>query len=346
MRIGFDARMISHSGIGTYIRGILPYLTADGQFDFTLFGNLSKIQDYDARKVLSDSPIYSIKEQIAFPSLLKRNPVDLLHVPHYNAPLGYSGKMVVTVHDLIHLRFPPSRLAYFYARVMFETVCKKARMIIADSRNTKRDILEFIRIPEEKVRIIYPAVSDEFSTGASGSNGSNPEPYLLYIGNVRQSKNIKTLVDAFLIAREKTGEGRLIIAGKNFMPDYTKQYESHRDVRFLGEVPHSDLPKLYREARIFVYPSLYEGFGLPPLEAMASGTPVICSNAASLPEVVGDSALLFNPENPGQLAEQISGLWGDETRRKEFARKGIERAKRFSWKTCAREIAEVYRQCA
>jgi len=350
IKIGFDARMIRHSGIGTYIRGVLKHLVEKTNLDLTLFGDLVKIANYPARKVLADFPIYSIREQVFFPKLLRKNPVQLLHVPHYNAPLGVSGPLIITLHDLIHLKFPPSRLAYFYARGMIEAVCKKAKVILVDSQNTKQDLLQILGSLEKKIQVVYPAVSEEFlNPPSSPINGPSPslpkEPYLLYVGNVRPTKNIKILIESFLLAKKELKDLSLRIVGKDSMPEYTRAFKDRSDIRWLGEIPTAKLFQVYREARIFIFPSLYEGFGLPPLEAMASGVPVISSNAASLPEVVGDSALLFDPRNPQELADLIIHLWRDDAKIKELIFKGKERVKQFSWKRCADEIAQVYQEC-
>lgn len=350
IKVGFDARMIRHSGIGTYIRGILSILVWKDKFDFTLFGSLDKIKNYPTKKVAADFPIYSVQEQFLFPRLLEQAQLELLHVPHYNAPLTYKGKLVVTVHDLIHLKFSPSRFAYIYARMMLGRVCKKAKIIITDSQNTKKDIVQLLGVDEKKIRVIYPAVDDEFfSTEMKYTNSpilrEIGEDYILYVGNIKPTKNVETLVQSFLLAKKKIPDLRLFLAGKNFMPEYTKQFDGQSDIRFLGEFDHDLLIQLYHRARLFVFPSSYEGFGLPPLEAMASGVPVICSNAASLPEVVGDAAMLFDPKDTARLSEVICELWEDENKRKVLSTKGLERAKKFSWQKCAEEIAEVYEEC-
>lgn len=346
IKIGFDARMIRHSGIGTYSRALLKHLTVKPEYDFTLFGDLNKLVNYQARKVLADFPIYSVKEQIFFPVLLKRNPVEIFHVPHYNAPLGYRGTLVVTVHDLIHLKFPPSRLAYVYARGMLEAVCRKARKIIAVSQHTKKDIIDMIGIPEQKITVIYNAVSDEiFAPATPSASLPNLEtPYLLYVGNIKPAKNVTRLIDAFLLAKQKAPDLRLMLVGKNFMPQFTKEFCTQNQIEMAGEVTFSTLGEIYRRAKIFVFPSLYEGFGLPPLEAMACETPVICSNAASLPEVVGEAALLFDPENVQQLAALIAELWNDEPQRKKLIAKGLDQVKKFSWERCVEQTETVYRE--
>jgi len=342
IKIGFDARMINHSGIGSYIRGILKFLIDKKEFDFTIFGDHVKTSNYTAKKVLLDFPIYSIREQLFFPGILKEHEVDLLHVPHYNAPIGYKKDVIVTIHDLIHLIYPPSRFAYFYARTMMEAVCSRSKTIITDSEHTKKDLMDMLGVTDKKIRVVYPAVSNEFFPRPASQKLQSEPPYLLYVGNIKPTKNIKTLINAFLEAKRKIKDLRLILVGKNFMKDYTKSLSDHSDIKFIGEIAHNDLIELYCHAKLFVFPSLYEGFGLPPLEAMACGTPVLCSNAASLPEVVGDSAVLFDPKNTAQLAGLIVQLWDDSARRQELSAKGLIQSKKFSWETAANQIAEVY----
>ena len=344
IRLGFDARMIRHSGIGTYIRSVLPRILKEDGLDVTLYGDLGRLADYSARKVLAPFPIYSLREQIFFPVLLRRDRPDLFHSPHYNAPLGCPGRLIVTIHDLIHLRFPPSRTAYLYARGMIEAVSRKARVVITDSWNTLRDLTAVVGVPEKKIRVISPGVDAALFSASAPPPDPDAPPYILYVGNVRPAKNVMTLIEAFLRVKPRLGECRLVIAGKNTMEEATRPYSSREDIRFLGEVPPSSLPGLYRNARLFVFPSLYEGFGLPPLEAMASGTPVISSNAASLPEAVGDAALLFDPGNSGELAEKIAVLWNDAGLREDLVKKGRSRVEHFTWERTAEDILKVYRE--
>ncbi len=351
MKIGFDARMIRHSGIGTFQREVLARLTADPAFDFTLFGDPVKIADFMARKVLCDYPIYSLKEQIFFPGLLKRETFDLAHFPHYNVPLGYRRPFVVTVHDCIHLLFPKSRLAYLYAKTLMQSAAQKARKVMADSQHTKNDLMRLLGLPEETIEVVYPGVSDRWQAQIDEARvAGKPGPlfsqeYALYVGNVRSSKNIENLVRGF----EKAAAGkkmRLILAGKNSMTDWTDNFKRREDILFLNEVSDAALVRLYAHAKMFIFPSRYEGFGLPPLEAMASGVPVICSNAASLREVAGNAALMFDPDDVDALAGHIARLWEDEALRKDLIARGTANAARFSWDACARQVGEVYREAA
>lgn len=351
IRIGFDARMIAHSGIGTYSRELLNGLAADPQFDLTLFGNPVKITDFLARKIVCDYPIYSFKEQFLFPTLIGRENLDLMHFPHYNVPLGYRRPFVVTVHDCIHLLFPKSRPAYFYAKTLMASACRRAEKVITDSENTKSDLLRLLNVPEKKIEVIFPGVADSWikkqepSSCEPEKGGMFAGEFALYVGNVRPTKNVTTLVKAFEEASKKTPM-KLILAGKNSMPEWTEQYKGRQDILFLGEVSQQTIFRLYNKAKMFIFPSSYEGFGLPVLEAMASEVPVISSNASSLPEVAGDAALFFEPNDAQTLARHLSQLWESESLRGELIRKGRENVKRFRWETCVERTAQVYRECA
>jgi len=348
INIAFDARMITHSGIGRYIREILRKLTDMDGFNFTIFGDVEKLTDYKGNKVQADFSIYSIREQILFPRLLKQNRSDLLHVPHYNAPLGYKGTTVVTVHDLIHLHYPPSYVAYCYAKTMLSLSCRKAKMIIVISENTKKDLVKMLAIDPDKIRVIYPGVGEEFCPSPNPEDRlstPNKAGYILHVGNIKPTKNIKMIIDAFLLALKDIPDAHLVLIGKNSMRGYTKKLDKHPNIQFLGEMKHKGLVNLYRDAKIFVFPSLYEGFGLPPLEAMACGLPVICSNVSSLPEVVGDAAIMIDPNKVNELSQAIIRLWKDDAKRREYSEKGLARAKMFTWAKCADETAEVYREC-
>jgi alpha-1,3-rhamnosyl/mannosyltransferase len=342
MKIALDARMIRHSGIGTYTRGILKPLMKVPDFEWILFGNPEKLSGFQAKTVEADFPIYSVREQMLYPGLLRREKPDVFHVPHYNAPILWGGPMVVNIHDLIHLRFPPSRAAYLYARGLLHAVCRRARIILAISEHTRRDLIEVLGADERKIRMTVPGVDSEFFEPAPPSPVEGP--YVLYVGNVRPVKNVEVLLKAFREARRRSPDMALVVAGRDFMPQVTREYRNDPGVRFMEEIPFDQLRGLYAGARMFVFPSLYEGFGLPPLEAMACGTPVICSNASSLPEVTGDAAVSFDPRNAGELTDAMVRLWKDDAERRKLSEKGRLRAKAFTWERCAQQLASAYRE--
>lgn len=312
-----DARMIECSGIGTYIR----LLMGQGIYDVAL-GSEALIRKYDKEVdiIEFEAKIYGIKEQIVFPyqELKKRN-VTILHCPHYNIPLFWKKKLVVTIHDVIHLRFPqylPNKMAYIYANVMMRLACLKAKRIFTVSENTKKDIIQMLNADSDKIIVTYNAVEECFQKKNRSEVIYLCEKYprlsakkvILYVGNLKTHKNVETLVQAFCVLCENW-EAILVLVGKDFKSTYVLESIEAlgigEKVILTGTISQEELVDMYNLADVFVFPSLYEGFGIPPLEAMACGTPVICSNTSSLPEVVGDVANLVNPLDAEAMREAI-----------------------------------------
>lgn len=309
-------------------------------------------------------------EQSAFPRVCQREHVDIAHVPYFASPLSPPVRTVVTVHDLIPMILPMYRgsiLVQMYTQLV-ATAARRAHAVIADSECTKRDIVARLRIKPERVQTIYLAadarfqpIDDPAQIAAVRARLDLPEKFLLYFGGYDQRKNIKVILEAFSHLPELYEEGyRLVLGGvthaanPDLFPDPRKIVSSigmNEDaVRFLGWVREEDKPGLYASATLFLFPSLYEGFGLPPLEAMACGTPVISSNAASLPEIVGDpstdsgqgAAMLVEPEAPLAWAESIRTVVNDAPLLLRMRERGLALAKRFSWERAARETLAVY----
>jgi glycosyltransferase involved in cell wall biosynthesis len=269
---------------------------------------------------------------------------------------------VVTIHDCIHLMFPqylPSRLAYAYARANLWAAAKRAERIFTVSETSKADILRYCDVPAERIIVVYNAIDDRFAIPPEPEavervreryqlNG----PFALYVGNIKPHKNLERLIDAFDLVRRGGFERlELLIIGDQIskyprLRRAVDKHKLHKHVRFLGFVPDDTLAALYRLATVFVFPSLYEGFGLPPLEAMASGTPVVTSNRSSLPEVVGDAAVLVDPYSAVSMAEGIQQVLGDAELRRSLSARGLARAREFSWETSIRRIHEVYMDVA
>jgi glycosyltransferase involved in cell wall biosynthesis len=300
-------------------------------------------------------------EQVSFPRACRRRSVDVAHVPYFAPPRCPPVPTVVTIHDLIPMlldAYRGSALVRAYTRLV-ATGARRARAIIADSECSKRDIVRLLGIPPQRVHVIYLAaeerlqpVEDEVRLGNVRRRYGLPERYVLYLGGLDQRKNVLTLIRAFARTREVLDDPhRLVIAGRlperesPLFPDPRRvvaELGLGEAVRFVGWVAEEDKPALYSGAACFVYPSLYEGFGLPPLEAMACGAPVIASNASSLPEVVGDAGLLVAPQDVDALAEAMIAVLSDEELRASLRQKGAARAKRFSWEKTARETLGVY----
>jgi glycosyltransferase involved in cell wall biosynthesis len=362
MRIAIDARKLRDFGIGTYIRNILSELTRlDQQNEYIVIcqpADLGAGQSLGPNfRMVADTALpYSIGEQIRIPACLSRERAQLVHEPHYVLPVATRCRSVVTIHDCIHLMFPqylPNRLAYVYAKGAMWTATRKADRILTVSEASKRDILHFFDIPSEKVSVIYNAIDARFLGPADQTRMDLvrqryqlDHPFVLYVGNIKRHKNVERLIDAF--ARARTGgpaDLRLIIIGDEISkyPGLRQAVHKHRldkHVRFLGFQPHETLAAFYRLARAFVFPSLYEGFGLPPLEAMACGTPVVTSNVSSLPEVAGDAALLVDPYSADAIADGIHRAVTDESLRADLIDRGLARARTFSW---AQSVAKIHR---
>jgi glycosyltransferase involved in cell wall biosynthesis len=310
--------------------------------------------------VLEPSPNYSIREQIHVPLVLRRERPDLYHAPHYVLPAAVRCSSVVTIHDCIHLMFPqylPNRMAYAYARAQMWTAAHRSDCILTVSDASKRDILHLFNIAPEKIVVVYNAIDSHFfSTPADDAVARVRARYqldhrfVLYVGNIKPHKNLVRLIEAFNELR--TGDLddlKLLIIGDEIskLPALRRavhRHKLHKHVRFLGYVPDDQLAVLYRLAAVFVFPSLYEGFGLPPLEAMASGTPVVTSNVSSLPEVVGDTAVLVDPHDIDSIVAGLRTVLTDPVRADDMRRKGLERAREFSWERSVAKTLEVYKR--
>jgi glycosyltransferase involved in cell wall biosynthesis len=366
MRIALDARKLRDFGIGTYIRNILAELTRlDTTTDYIV---LCRPDDVDAarqlklgpnfRMVAEAAPPYSIREQIRIPMDLVRERVDLVHEPHYVLPPATRCRSVVTIHDCIHLMFPqylPNRLAYLYARGSMWTATRQADRILTVSEASKRDILHFFSIPDEKVRVVHNAIDSRFLAAPDPAALDRvrqryqlDHPFVLYVGNIKPHKNVERMIAAFGRARIHGPDGlKLLIVGDDLSkyPVLRQAVHKHKldtRVRFLGFQPYDTLAIFYRLARAFVFPSLYEGFGLPPLEAMACGTPVVTSNVSSLPEIAGDAALLVDPYDVDAIAEGIERAVTDEALRQRLITSGHARVRQFSWSDSVRRIHDTY----
>ncbi len=366
MRIAIDARKLRDYGIGTYIRNLLRHLSRiDQATEYVLL-----CQDQDCgiaaglgenfRTVSERSPAYSVSEQLRVPMCLRREGIDLFHAPHYVLPPLTPCKTIVTIHDCIHLRFPqylPNRLAYAYARTSLWLATHRSNRILTVSAASKRDILKYFHVPPEKIDVIYNAIDERF--------GEAPDPqeiahvreryqlddrFVLYAGNIKPHKNLERLIEAFFTLRKSGFEQvKLLIIGDEISKYATlrravHKYKLHKHVRFFGFVPDKTLAILYRLADVFVFPSLYEGFGLPPLEAMASGTPVITSNVSSLPEVVGDAALLIDPYDPEAIAEAIRRVLSEPALRSDLRERGFRRVREFSWERSVSRVRDIYEE--
>lgn len=365
-RVAIDARKLRDFGIGTYIRNLLIELQL--RDDGTEYVVLCRSRDRERlqslvprfRLVDEDAIPYSIGEQLRIPLRLAREHIDLVHEPHYVLPPLTRSRSVVTIHDCIHLMFPqylPNRLGYYYARGSMWTATRQADRILTVSEASKRDILRFFDIAPDKVQVIYNAIDERFFTPPDEATTDRvrqryqlDHPFVLYVGNIKPHKNIERLIAGFGRARPGGPAGlKLVIVGDEVSkyPSLRQMVHRHqldKHVRFLGFQPQETLASFYQLAGVFVFPSLYEGFGLPPLEAMACGTPVVTSNVSSLPEVAGDAALLVDPYNVDEIAAAIHRALTDEATRADLSARGRIRARQFSWHTAVDQIHRVYQE--
>jgi glycosyltransferase involved in cell wall biosynthesis len=368
VRIAIDARKLHDYGIGTYVRNLVSWLARlDHDHEYVVVcrpDDVSFVESLGPRfhACAEKAGNYSLREQISLPLALGRTRVDLFHAPHYVVSPLTRVPFVVTIHDCIHLRFPqylPNRLAYSYARTMMRTSARRSRRILTVSEASKQDILHYLHVPSDKVEVVYNALDERLATPPTPEAIAHirdryqlDAPFILYAGNIKPHKNLERLVEAYSVLRRRgVTHARLLIIGDEIskypsLRRLVHRFQLHPHVRFFGFVSDEMLSALYRLASVFVFPSLYEGFGLPPLEAMAAGTPVITSNTSSLPEVVGDAALLVDPMDAGAIADALARVLTDEPLRAALIARGRERVQAFSWERSVARIREIYTEVA
>jgi glycosyltransferase involved in cell wall biosynthesis len=366
MKIAIDARKWRDYGIGTYVRNLVRGLARiDHETTYFLFcddADESTLRDLAENfvPVVERSQGYSIQEHFSIPRQLQRLGVDLLHSPHYVLPLFCRKPAVVTIHDCIHLLFPqylPNRMALSYAKFMLRHAVQNSATILTVSEASRRDILRFYPDADpDRIQVVPNAIDDAILDDPGEEEMERVKEryqirgrYVLYAGNIKPHKNLDRLIAAFGVVKQMPGHEdlKLLIIG-----DEVNRYGSLRrsveaagvrqDVRFFGFVPDHTLSALYRMASVFAFPSLYEGFGLPPLEAMACGTPVVTSKISSLPEVVGDAALLVDPYDVNDIAHAMARLLDDSELHANMVLRGRRRVQHFSWERSVKAIHECY----
>jgi glycosyltransferase involved in cell wall biosynthesis len=352
--ITIDARWINTSGIGTYLKNILPgVIESFPNIDFCLLGDLSVLgaqkwtKKTNVRLISVSSSMYSVAEQFEIVRKIPKE-TSIFWATHYNIPLFYRGRILVTVYDLFHLARPElvgglhKRL---YAKVMFTAVRYRAAAILTISRFTKD---EFIRLTDGDIKNIFPihlGIADDWFH-IPKANKIYSKEYILFVGNVKPHKNIRTLIKAFgLIYKDIphdliiVGKREGFITGDQFVAQEAKRLGDR--VQFTGYVKDKELHQYFANADALVFPSLYEGFGFPPLEAMAAGCPVLVSNVASMPEICGDAAVYFNPYSPDDIATKLADVLTNEYLRESMRIKGYEQARSFVWSKCVKQTCDV-----
>jgi len=363
MHILIDARFLgTGTGIATYTENLIKNLAqidrknhysivlTEKYFDQFNFphGNFNSIP------VKAD--YYSVAEQTKLLWLFQKTKPDLVHFTNFNHPLLYRGKCVFTIHDLILSFFPPrvsvvKKLAY---KITLKSAIKKADKIIAVSQNTKKDLQRIFQLKGNKIEVIYNGVSKprkdqkNLKREILKKKYHIDQDYLLYVGRFAPHKNVHRLIEAFnLLTKKNKIDYQLVLVGpkdKEYsrLKKLVDQYKLNKRVIFTGVISSKDLPLFYQNAYLFISPSLYEGFGLPILEAMSYGLPVVCSNASSIPEVAGNAALYFCPNNIRDIANKIQQALIDNRLRKDLIKKGQVQYKKFSWLKTAKETLKVY----
>ncbi len=361
-----DSRAIRNSGIGVYLRKLLPHIMESGSYRVSLLGKKQAMQETCAANepevslegvaiIECGAGIYSVREQAEVPLKVPR--CDVFWSPHYNIPLLpiRARHRVVTVHDVYHLAYlhTLSHIERLYARTVIPLAARLSEKVITVSAFSKSEIVKYTGIGPEKIEVIHNGVDSAGfrDTKRKSDDGASPSgPYLLYVGNVKPHKNVIGLIDAFAVVQKSLPDVKLVIVGKrdrfihgiDNLDEYVTNLGIDRQIVFTGFVGDDELYGLYKNARVFVFPSFYEGFGLPPLEAMASGVPVVVSRTASLPEVCGDAAIYVDPHDPLDIARGIIRVLGEDSLRNELVGKGLVRAAGFSWKASAEKHMKIF----
>lgn len=373
MRIAVNAHLLAHTrsfrraGVSHYIEQVLLHLAqidrANHYTVYTTRGLDQAALGLPANFVVKPSRLPTINPRVRIPweqgiaPLILRGTADLYHGCLNVAPLLSPVPTVITIHDLAFIRFPQTFRAYnrIYLDLATRLSARRASRILAVSEHTKREVVGLLGIPPERVIVTPNAARSHFHPPAPAAieqlraRHGLPERFVLYVGTLEPRKNLTTLLEAFALVSQSVPDVPLLIGGgKGWMyePIFARleQLNLRDRVKFAGYIPEEELPLWYAAATVFVFPSIYEGFGMPPLEAMACGTPVITSNTSSLPEVVGDAGLMVAPTDPIALAEAIRRVLVDADLRAELRQRGLARARRFSWADTAAKTLAAYRE--
>lgn len=357
MNLTLDARLINTSGIGVYLQNVLQserllkydlriLYKADEKDFFKTIGEKAKMVEYNAS-------LYSIKELLQTPATTKHT--DIFWSPHFNVPLiNFASKLkVVTIHDVFHLaHYHTLTMAQkLYAALMYKKAVTDSDIIFTVSHQSKKEIINYTKAKADKIKVVYNGIDyvkfntilNEEEKKAVTNKYDIHFPFLLFVGNVKPHKNLHNALLGFknyLLENKKeasaikfviVGKREGFITGDNKINDIVQDPVLKDRVHFTGWVLHEHLAALYQQAQAFIFPSFYEGFGFPPLEAMAAGCPVISSNASCMPEVYGDAALFFNPANPIEIGAAIHQILTDHICKKELIQKGLIQSKKYNW---------------
>lgn len=370
--IGIDARLYGEKvgrGLGRYIKEVVNgVIEKNNEYNFIVFlcgDNYEefKVNNAYVQKVLVKSRWYTLREQFELPYLIKKYKIDLMHFPHFNVPIFCTAPFIVTVHDLILTKFPTTRASTlhpflykfkdFAYRIVIRLAISKSLKILAVSQFTKDDIVEQFNTPPNKIIVTLEGVAGRLK----GQNDNDKDvvlryninkKFLLYVGSAYPHKNLEILIKVFNQISKKNKDLSLVIVGKEDyffkrLKNFSLQFEN-KDIIFPGFVPDDELVSFYKEAEAYVFPSLYEGFGLPPLEAMQNGCPVLSSRESCLPEMLEDAAVYFDAKDEIDIKNKILEVLSDQKLRALLVEKGHLQAAKFDWETCVDQTAECYRK--
>lgn len=368
MKIGIDARLYGkHSrGIGRYIAETIKQLEKlDTVNTYVIFLHKHNFNEYTPAnpnfiKVHAPWHWYSLAEQLFLPFLLYKHKLDLVHFPHFNVPLLYRKPFITTIHDLILIKDTQERattlgpiiyaMKKFFYKIIIKNAVISAQKVIAISQNTKTDIMEELGIQKEKIEMIYEGVTPleqaENKLDSDPKFRYNKSNYLIYVGSAYPHKNLEFLIKVVQRYNEdKNDPLQLLLVGKtDFFYTRLKDETTSTYVHFLGYVPDQELVPLLKNALAYVFPSRYEGFGLPPLEAMMYGCPVLSSNSSCLPEVLGNAAHYFNPLDENSLITAITDIVEQPELRETLINRGYKQIHKYSWETSTQLTHQTYEQ--
>lgn len=371
MNVGIDARLLRNTtGIGRYTRSLVLEYTQREEFQNDQFVLFADAPLYPEQQPIPDNVevvISGCQHRILWtnwylPPLLQRRKIDVYHgVCNFELPIRKVCRYVVTIHDLVPLFFPelvPKKHLLFF-RLFMKRAAHTADLIITDSEHSKKDIIQHLNVPEEKIRVIYLGYQQQYHRIQAQQKISEIlaryricQPYLLFVGVIEPKKNLERLVEAYRLLQKDAAipkDTQLVIAGgegwfSERLYQKVKDCKLDQHIVFPGYIPDEHLPALYSGAELFVFPSLYEGFGLPVLEAMSYGTPVVTSNVSSLPEIAGDAGFLIDPGEPKAIAQGITTVLSDDLLRRQMREQGYRQAQKFSWVRTAQATYQVYQE--
>lgn len=370
LRIGIDARFIGPegTGLGKYTEKLIENLQKiDNHNSYYIFlrqnnWHFLKLQNTNFQKVLADINWYSLEEQLKMAGIFNSQNLDLLHIPHFNVPILYRRKFIVTIHDLIHHNFPQESattknpLIYKLKRGAYKftiaNAIKRSVKIITPSVHVKEELASTFKVNKSKITVIYEAAEEEYQKTPTPKaenllkKYAISKPYLIYVGNAYPHKNLEKLFEAIKIINKKTKINLVVVTARNI---FSKRLEVQiaknnleKSVQVTPYIQSNELNTILRNSEAYVFPSLSEGFGIPGLNAMAAGVPVLASNIPTLQEIYGDAALYFDPTDPKDIAGKVNTLLKSPKNKDDLIKKGFVQVKKYSWQKMAEETLKVY----